>query len=493
LNRLTPRRIAALLGVVLLVFVVICVGRAGTLKPYRVDAQPADADIANAAITVERFSTAITFPTISTQDSAAFDPAPFTEFHTWIEDAFPNLTKRLTREVVANYSLLYTWTGSDTTLDPILLMGHLDVVPVESGTESRWTHPPFAGVVADNFVWGRGTLDDKSSVVAILEAVEWLVGQGFEPKRTVYLAFGHDEELGGFSGAASIAAILKERAGRLAFLVDEGGVIAEGLVPGVGRPVALIGVVEKGSMAVNLTVEQTGGHSSMPPAHTAVGILSRAITRLEDNPMPARMTPVVEEMLLRVAPEMPLSQRIPIANLWAFRPVVVRSMLGNDRTAASLRSTTAATMVSGSPKENVLPIVARGLVNFRLLPGDTPEMVLDHVRRTVDDTTVHVEGSGREAQRPGASPVADYTAPEFRIVEKTIGQLFPSAVPVPFLMVGGTDTRHYEELTRNVYRFNPIVATTELVSGAHGTNERVRAGDFVRAARFFAQLIRNAQ
>ena len=466
----------------------MCVGRAGTLKPYRVDAPPADADIASATITVERFATAISFPTISTQDSAAFDPAPFTEFHTWIEDAFPNLTRRLTREVVADYSLLYTWTGSDTTLDPILLMGHLDVVPVEPGTEPRWKHPPFAGVVADSFVWGRGTLDDKSSVVAILEAVEWLVGQGFEPRRTVYLSFGHDEELGGFAGAAQIAAIVKERAGRLAFLLDEGGVIAEGLLPGVGRPVALIGVVEKGSMAVNLTVEQTGGHSSMPPAHTAVGILSRAITRLEDNPMPARMTPVLQEMLLRVAPEMPPSLRIPIANLWAFRPVVVRSMLGNDRTAASLRTTTAATMVSGSPKENVLPIVARGLVNFRLLPGDTPEMVLDHVRRTVDDTTVHVEGRGREA-----SPVADYTAPEFRIVEKTIGQLFPSAVPVPFLMIGGTDTRHYEGLTRNVYRFNPIVATTELVSGAHGTNERVRADDFVRAARFFAQLIRNAQ
>lgn len=467
---------------------VVCVVRATRLKPYRVDAQPADADIANAVINVDRFTTALTFPTISTQDSATFDPDPFVEFHTWIEDAFPGVTRRLTREVVAGYSLLYTWTGSDTTLDPILLMGHLDVVPVESGTESRWKHPPFAGVVADSFVWGRGALDDKASVIAILEAVELLVNQGFEPRRTVYLAFGHDEELGGHSGAAQIATILKERAGRLSFLVDEGGVIAEGLIPGVDRPVALIGVVEKGSIGVHLTVEKIGGHSSMPPPHTAVGILSRAITRLEDNPMPARLTPVVEEMFLRLAPEMSLGRRVPLANLWAFRPLVVRALLGNDQTAASLRTTTAATMVSGSPKENVLPIVARGLVNFRILPGDTPEMVLDHVRRTVDDTTVHVEGRGKEA-----SPIADYSAPEFKLVEKTIGQLFPRAVPVPFLMIGGTDTRHYEELTRNVYRFNPIVATNELVSGAHGTNERVRADDFVRAARFFAQLIRNAQ
>jgi len=482
------RRIAAVLGAAVALFAVICVVRAARLEPYRIETAPADSSIAGAPFTVDRLRAALRFPTVSTQDSAQFDPAPFLSLHDWVTTAFPNVSRRLTREVVAGYSLLYTWTGSDSTLDPFLLMGHLDVVPVERGTESRWTHPPFEGVVADSFVWGRGALDDKTSVIAILEAVEWLIGHGFEPRRTVYLAFGHDEELGGSSGAGQLAAILQARAGRLAFLVDEGGVIAEGLIPGVDRPVALIGVVEKGSIGVRLTVEQTGGHSSMPPRHTAVGILSQAITRLEANPMPARLTPVVEEMLLRVAPEMPLIARIPLANLWAFRPLIVRALQKNDRIGATLRTTTAATMVSGSPKENVLPIVARGLVNFRILPGDTPEMVLDHVRRTVDDTIVHVEGRGREA-----SPVADYKAPEFMVVEKTILQLFPRAVPVPFLMIGGTDTRHYEGLTRNVYRFNPIVATTELVSGAHGTNERVRADDFVRAARFYAQLIRNAQ
>ena len=482
------RRIVGVFVAVLAIIVAVCVLRTARMTPYRVEASAPDSTIVNAVINTDRFAAALRFPTISTQDSAQFDPAPFLGMHDWLATAFPNVSRRLTREVVAKYSLLYTWTGSDTTLDPILLMGHLDVVPVEAGTESKWTQPPFAGLVADGFVWGRGTLDDKASVIAILEAVEWLLSQGFEPRRTVYLAFGHDEELGGYQGAAAMAAILQERAGKLAFLLDEGGVIAQDLIPGVTRPVALIGVVEKGSMGVHLTVERTGGHSSMPPRNTAVGVLSRAIAKLEDNQMPARMTPVLEEMLLRVAPDMNFAARIPIANLWAFRPVVVRGLQRTPQVNASVRTTTAATMVSGSPKENVLPIVARGLVNFRILPGDTPEMVLEHVRRTVGDTSIRVEGRGR-----GASPVADYGAPEFRVVEKTITQLFPTAVPVPFLMIGGTDTRHYEGLTRNVYRFNPIVATSELVSGAHGTNERVRADDFARAARFFAQLIRNSQ
>jgi carboxypeptidase PM20D1 len=200
------------------------------------------------------------------------------------------------------------------------------------------------------------------------------------------------------------------------------------------------------------------------------------------------MTPVVEEMFVRLAPEMPFAARLPLANLWAFRPLLVRLLGRQDRVAATLRTTTAATMISGSPKENVLPIVARALVNFRILPGDTPESVVEHVRRVVADTLVQVTGGGRPP-----SATSDFQAPEFEMVEKTLAQLFPGAIPVPFLMVGGTDSRHFEGLTRNIYRFNPIVATPDLVSGAHGTNERVRADDLVRAARFFAQLIRNAQ
>ncbi|HEX9564616.1 MAG TPA: M20 family peptidase [Gemmatimonadaceae bacterium] len=483
------RRILIGLTAVIAAFAAVCIARTAQLASYHADsAAPLDSAIAGAFIGTDRFSGAIRFPTISHQDSAAFEPVSFVALHEYLRAAFPGVHARLTREVVAGYSLLFTWAGTDTTLDPFLLMGHLDVVPVEAGTESRWTHPPFDGRVADGYVWGRGTLDDKSTVVAILEAVELLVAQDFTPRRTLYLAFGHDEEVGGQGGARVIAELLKARSGRLAFLLDEGGVVAEGIVPGVARPVAMIGVVEKGSIGVELTVEATGGHSSMPPPHTAVGILAKAITRLEAQQMPLRMTPVVEEMFVRLAPEMPLAARVPLANLWAFRPLLLRLLGRQERVAPMLRTTSAATMISGSPKENALPIIARAVVNFRILPGDTPDDVLDHVRRVVADTQVKVTGSGRSA-----SLTADYAAPAFEIVEKTVAQVFPGAIPVPFLMIGGTDARHYEGLTRNTYRFNPIVATPELVSGAHGTNERVRADDFIRAARFFAQLIRNAQ
>jgi carboxypeptidase PM20D1 len=469
----------------------VCAWRASRLVPYQVQAPPADSAVAAApSAAPDRLLGALRFSTVSTQNPDDFDGQPFLALHDYLRTAFPSVHRSLTREVVGGYSLLYTWKGADSTLDPILLTGHLDVVPVEPGTEGRWTHPPFAGTAADGFIWGRGTLDDKGSVIAILEAVELLLGQGFQPRRTVYLGFGHDEEVGGPRGAAEISRLLQLRTRRLALLLDEGGVVTQGVVPGVERPAAMIGVVEKGMVNVELVVERPGGHSSMPPAHTAVGILSRAITRLEDNPMPARLTPVTERTFGLLAGDMPFARRLLLANLWLFRPLVVGVMARDERAAATLRTTTAATMISGSPKSNVLPGRAQAIVNFRILPGDSPNDVVAHVQRVVNDTAVKVRAMGSGTV---PSPIADYNSPEYGQLEKTIAQLFPEAVPVPFLMVGGTDTRHYESLTRNIFRFNPFVVTPDMVSGAHGTDERVRADDFGRGVRFYAQMIRNAQ
>jgi carboxypeptidase PM20D1 len=395
-----------------------------------------------------------------------------------------------TREVIGGYSLLYTWPGSDTTQRPMLLMGHMDVVPVETGTESRWTHPPFSGDLADGFVWGRGALDDKGTVIAVLEAAEMLLEQGFQPRRTIFLAFGHDEETGRGRGAGSIARVLQERVGSVAFIVDEGGIVGQGLMPGLSRTTALIGITEKGWLNLELTAASAGGHSSAPPPHSAVGVLSRAITRLEENQMPARITPVMRRMLEVMAPELPFGARLALANLWLTRPVVVSQFLTDAKSAAMLRTTTAATMITGSPKSNVLPSQARAVVNFRLLPGDSPEDVEAHARRVIADTAVKITrlGEGR-----AASPVSDDWSAEYKTLEKSVAQLFPGAVPVPFLLIGGTDTRQYEALSPNVFRFMPFTADATLFGTVHGTSERMRADDFARGVRFYAQLIRNSQ
>ncbi|HEX4935246.1 MAG TPA: M20 family peptidase [Gemmatimonadaceae bacterium] len=478
--------------VVLLVAALAAFGgwRATRLVPRPPAALAPDVGIASTSVSAERLREAVRFATVSVQDSTQWDARPFLAFHDWLRTAFPRVDSALTREVVNRHSLLYTWRGSDTTRPPILLTGHFDVVPVEPGTDSMWKHPPFAGDTADGYLWGRGTTDDKASVIGVLEGVDLLVAQGFAPTRTVLLAFGHDEEVGGQRGAGEIARLLEQRYGTVAFLVDEGGIVTDGIVPGVKRRIAMVGVAEKSSLSVELSVTGAGGHSSMPPDHTALGILARALTRLEEHQMPARLTPATEAFLTNVASEGSFAMRVAFANLALTRPLIVRGLVANPQTAAVVRTTTAVTMASGSPKENVLPIRATAVVNFRILPGDSVQGVLAHVARVVGDTMVKVRPLGA-AREP--SPVAPFDTPEFATLERTIGQLYPDALATPYLLGAATDTRHYEGLTRNIFRFMPVVATPALIAGAHGTNERVPLADFTHGVKFWAQLIRNAQ
>jgi carboxypeptidase PM20D1 len=320
-----------------------------------------DAALKDAPASAARLAEAIRFATVSTQDTAAWDPAPFVAFREWLITAFPRVHTALAREVINEHALLYTWKGSDTTLAPLLLTGHYDVVPVEPGTEGMWTHAPFSGDSADGHIWGRGALDDKVSVIGILEGAELLLAQAFIPQRTILLAFGHDEEIGGSGGAGRIAEVIRQRYGRVQMLVDEGGFVTRGIVPGISRPVAIISVAEKSSLTVELSVTGAGGHSSVPPSHSALGVLGRALYRLEDTQMPARMTPVMGEFLRNIASEGAFIMKVAVANPILER-LVIGQLVAQPQTASSVRTSTAVTMASGSPKENVLPIRAsRGI------------------------------------------------------------------------------------------------------------------------------------
>jgi carboxypeptidase PM20D1 len=452
----------------------------------------APVDIAvDSQIVSRHLSGAIMIPTISYENESNIQTAEFLRFHEYLEKTFPLLHKKLTRETVNNYSLLYTWPGKDLSLKPIMLLAHIDVVPVEEASKNQWTYQPFEGRMAEGYIWGRGTLDNKSNLLAIMEAVEGLLASGFQPARTVYIVAGHDEERGGSQGAVKIVSLLKERGVVPDYVIDEGLLITKGMIPGMSSPVALIGLAEKGFMTVELIAKGEGGHSSMPPRETAVGILAGSITRLENNPFPARIDGSAKYLFDYIGREMSFPNRIIFANLWLTEGLVKRQLQKANTTNAMIRTTTAPTMLEGSNRDNVLPYVARAAVNFRILPGDTPEGVLEYVRKTINDPRVEVRPVAQAVQRP--SPVASIDSHGFLTIHKTIRQIFPGVIVAPSLAVAASDSRHFAGLTGNIYKFSPMIVNAKDVARLHGINERIAIDNYVQMIKFYRQLIVNSQ
>lgn len=481
-----------LLGIAGLIVILLVVVAVNTLRfgpPPLLEILSAKDIAIDRDVAANRLAEAIRFRTVSYGLDTPVPEKAFRGLHDFIYRKFPMVHETLKREIVNDYSLLYTWEGTDPTLNPILLNAHMDVVPVEPGIEGEWTHPPFSGAVADGYVWGRGAMDMKVSLMGILEAVEYLLDQGFKPERTVYLAFGHDEEIGGRKGAAKIAELLATRGVRLDFSLDEGLVVTHGIIPGVAKPAALIGVAEKGYLTLELTARGEGGHSSRPPRNTAIGALARAIHRLETNQMPAALKSPMSELFDYLAPEMPFYMRALVANRWLFEPVLLARLARKPVTNATIRTTTAPTMISGGIKENVLPNKATALVNFRLLPGDTIDTVNEHVRAMIDDphVTVRHVGVSRES-----SPVSDVGSESFAAVAMTVRQVFPDAVVAPGLVIGGTDSKHYLKIADNSYRFVPMRLTSDDPKRIHGINERIAVDNYAEIIRFYVQLLRNS-
>lgn len=473
---------AALFGAVLL-------GRAVSLPSRQRTVPPAPELELDRKILAERLSGAIRFPSVSHENPEDRDDKAFDDLRAYLEQTYPHLHETLARELISGHTLLYTWRGGDPSLAPVLLLAHQDVVPVDPGTEETWDQPPFSGNVVEGHVWGRGALDNKQNLIGLLEAAEHLVQDGFQPRRTVLLAFGHDEEIGGTEGAAAVASLLAERGIRPAFVVDEGGAVVDGMIPGLAGPAAVVGIAEKGSVSVELVVETEGGHSSTPPLQGSIGILADAVRRVERARLPARLESPVRAILETTAPEARFGYRLVFANLWLFGPIITRILGSASETAPLVRTTTASTVFQAGTKENVVPGRARAVVNFRLLPGDTIDGVIDHVRRTVADDRVRV--TALPIQRE-ASRVSPTDTEHFDLLSRTIRQTFPGAVVTPYLVLGGTDSRLYQDLTDNVYRFMPFRLSRDDLKGIHGTNERVSIEALAKAVSFYMRFIRNA-
>lgn len=440
---------------------------------------------------VHRLVKALQLRTVSYTDYSLTDTTQFEKFLALLQQSFPRIHHQLKRETFNRYGLLYEWKGSNSALKPILLMGHYDVVPVIQGTQQRWKRPPFAGLVEDGFLYGRGTLDDKSSVMAQLEAVEWLLSTGFRPERTIMLAYGQDEEVTGFRGAQTIAAELERRNVRLEYVLDEGGVLKTDGIPGLSKPVALIGIGEKGYASLELTTVSKGGHSSMPPKQTSIGLVAEAVSKLEKNPFPARLDAGLDQMFTYIGPEMPFGQRIVFANQWLFAPLITRIMAQSNSGNATLRTTTAPTIFQAGVKDNVLPIDATATINFRILPGETVESVTERVKEVIDDNRIEIKVLRKFVSQP--SPVSDPNALGFERIHQTIKGIFPETIVTPYLTLGGTDSRFYARVCPQIFRFSPTPMNDVDTQRIHGTNERIRIKDYQNMIRFYATLIRNSQ
>lgn len=477
-----------LLGVVGILVVLILI-RAARFNSRQVQPGPIQPIAVDRDSAARRLSGAIQFKTVSLQ--AMDDPRSeeFRRLHSFLERSFPLVHRRLSKEVIGDYSLLYTWPGRNERLKPLLLMAHMDVVPVDPATESSWHHPAFSGEVADGFIWGRGTLDDKASVLGILEAVENLLNSGFDPERTVYLAFGHDEETGGERGAAKIAELLRARGVELEYVLDEGMSIFRRMIPGLRKPLALVGIAEKGYLSLQLTVETNGGHSATPPPHTAIGLLSRAVERLESMPFPARLSGPMREMAEFLGPEMSWGNKLAMANLWIFEPLFIKRLAASSFTNATIRTTLVPTMFNAGVKENVLPSRATAVINLRILPGDTVAGVTEHVTRTINDPRVKISPL---PVRIEPSEVSQTGTPIFQLIQRTIGEAAPETLVAPALLVAGTDSRHYRGLSRNIFRFLPVTLGPEDINRYHGVDERISIDDYERCIRFYTRLLINS-
>jgi carboxypeptidase PM20D1 len=427
-------------------------------------------------------SKAIQFKTISYDDEGKVDHLEFLQFCNFLEKTFPLVHRHLQRIIVSDYNSIYKWVGADTSLPPYLLMAHEDVVPAENDGVASWSVNPFAGVIKNDTIWGRGAVDDKGTLIAILEAAEILLAKNFQPRRSIYFCFGHDEEVGGRNGALAITRWFDQQHIHPELVLDEGMEVISRKFPQLKQPLALIGIGEKGYASFHLTVEKPGGHSSAPEKETAISILSQALVKLQNNPSPAKLIPPVKYFLKRLKPYLPSYMRFAIGNLWLFKKTLLKKMSGNIGMNAVIRTTLVTTVISGGIKENVIPSVAKATINCRILPGETVDETEKFIRRQINDERVIITRGIFFSEASTFTPVEGKA---YKTIESLVTKFFPGAVPAPMLVISASDSRYLRSISTGVINFTPSIDS----EGLHGINEYRSIPDLKRMIRFYAALL----
>ncbi|MEM1318715.1 MAG: M20 family peptidase [Bacteroidota bacterium] len=438
---------------------------------------------------IERMAEAIRIPTLSYDDRV--DTAAFLAFNAYLDSTYALVDSLLEHKTVGQFSHVYRWPGRRPGLKPILLIGHIDVVPVEGKSLEEWSVRPYSGLIRDDYLWGRGTLDDKINVIGALEAVKLLLTEGYQPERSIYLAFGHDEEVGGKHGAQAIAQWFKQQGLEFEYVLDEGMLIIKDAMPGLDRPLAMIGAAEKGYTTLTLQVKlEDGGHSSMPLGESAIGILSKAVATLEAQPFPAKIEGLAADLFDHCGPEMSMPHKAVFANLWLFESLVLQQLTASPGSNAMVRTTTAPTILEAGVKDNILPTSANAKINFRILPGETVESVTEYVRQTIDDERVKVMSDLNFSSNP--SKISGTETFGFSVIRKTAQEIFPEVITAPSLVIAATDSRHYGEVAASIYRFQPLRLLQADLKRIHGIDERISLDNYRNAVRFYRQLMLNS-
>ncbi|MFW3169780.1 M20/M25/M40 family metallo-hydrolase [Geodermatophilus sp. CPCC 206100] len=455
--------------------------RVARFRPEPADVVPADATGLDADAAAARLGELIRIPTISSRDPAAVDGAAFARFRDRLAELYPQAHRVLERQVLGDGALLYRWPGASPER-PLVLMAHYDVVPVAG---QDWAEDPFSGRVADGSVHGRGAIDDKGCLVAVMEAVESLAAAGVVPRRDVWLSFGHDEEVAGV-GAPLAVEELRRRGVRPWAVVDEGGAVVQGVFPGVPGPVAVVGLAEKGLLDVELTTSDPGGHASAPLPGGAPARLARAIVRIDESPFPPRLDDVVLAMVDAAGRAATPVHRAVFAHAPLLRPLLARVLAAASREANALvRTTVAITRLEGSAAANVLATRATAHANIRIALGETVASTLERLRRVVDDPSVQL----RVVSGSDPSPVSRADNEAFAALAASVRAVYPDAVVAPYVMVQASDARHFCALSDSVYRFMPFDLSAAELATLHAADERISVAALHRGACFYRHLI----
>ena len=485
------KKTAAILGLAGVATVANAI-KAARFVPEKKDYGTPEKENVDAKRCQEHLSKALAIPTISYPDKSKIDFSQFDKFHAFLEESFPLIHKNLKKEVIQEASLIYHWKGTRDDLEPIALLAHQDVVPISEGTEQDWTYEPFSGYNDGEFIWGRGALDMKNHLIGVMDAVETLLEEGFQPERDVYLLFGQDEEVVASEdgGAKNMMRTLKERGIHLDCVLDEGGAILPVNVKGLinDKELVGIGIAEKGYTDIEITVNAKGGHSSQPPVHSGLGELANVIRDLENHQFDAELMPFVKELFTNIGKNCTFPARLLMCNLNLLSPALKFGMTKIPVSACLVRTTTAVTMAQGSPAANVLPQKSSIIVNFRQMPGVTVDDVVKHIRKVCRNKDIEIN----VLKAKEASKFSPTDSRAFNIIKEICMQDNKNSIVAPYLVMGGTDACYYEPICENIYRYAPYKVSVPLLRCTHGTNERIPIEAIAPAVSFFKRFIRKA-